>query len=96
MMPAPKKKFKDAFPPDGPVRDYLPLILKTAKWYAHHYRLRRRDVIAEAVLIAQAAEEKFDPARGTFGTLLRWELRRLLEKSGAEDDIAARVFRTPA
>jgi hypothetical protein len=67
-----------SFPADGLVHQYKPFILKEALKYSRLYYLPHRDVVDKAVLIAHAAEEKFDPRRNTsFGTLLHWELLRL-------------------
>lgn len=78
-MPPPIKKSVGygTFPAAGPVREYRPLILAEAKRFSQLYYLDHRDVVFEALQIALAAEKKFDPKRGKFGTLLRWELRRL-------------------
>jgi hypothetical protein len=70
-------KGRDYFPPAGPVRKYKPLIISQAKWYSRKYYVNYFDVLSQAVSLAALAERKFDPTRGTFGTLLQWELQRL-------------------
>jgi hypothetical protein len=67
----------DYFPPAGPVREYRPLIISQARWYSRKYHVDFFDVLSEAVSLAHRAELKFNPERGSFGTLLQWELQRL-------------------
>jgi hypothetical protein len=71
--------YYDPFPKTGPIKDYEPLIrdrvVKFCKLYPH---ARPANVLNEAVLLAQKALDKFDPARGwKFGTLLILYLRGL-------------------
>jgi hypothetical protein len=75
--PRSNKWKRDYFPPDGPVREYRPLIISQARWYSRKYYVDFFDVLFEAVTLAQVAERKFDPTRGKFSTLLLWELQRL-------------------
>lgn len=73
-----KSSFHDAFPPDGLVAQYKPFILSETKKYSQRYKLPFRFFIHEAVDIANAVAEKFDPQRGyDFSTPLRWHLRGL-------------------
>ena len=69
----------DPFPKTGPIKDYEPLIRDTVSKCCKLYPwARRTDVLCEAVLLAQKALDKFDPARGwKFGTLLILYLRGL-------------------
>jgi len=72
-----KARPRTDFPLAGPVREYRPLIISQAKWYSRKYYINFFDVLSKAVSLAVLAERKFDPVRGTFGTLLLWELQRL-------------------
>jgi hypothetical protein len=68
----------DPFPKSGPIKDYDPLIRdKVAKFCKLYPHARRGDVL-NAVLLAQKALDRFDPAQGNkFGTLLILYLRGL-------------------
>ena len=72
-------RYYDPFPKTGPIRDYEPLIRDKVDNFCKLYRhAKRADVLNEAVLLAQKALDKFDPARGwKFGTLLILYLRGL-------------------
>jgi hypothetical protein len=72
-----KRSERDCFPKAGLVREYKPLIIKQARWYSRKYYVDFFDVLEDAVTLAHLAEQKFDPTRGAFGTLLIWELQRL-------------------
>jgi hypothetical protein len=72
-----RAKEQNYFPRDGLVLQYRPFIISQARWYSRKYFANFFDVLQEAVFLAHRAELKFDPARGSFGTLLQWELQRL-------------------
>jgi hypothetical protein len=69
----------DPFPRSGLVKQYEPLIRDTvAKFCKRYPRVNRDDALAEAVLLAHKAADKFDPSRGIkFGTPLILYLRAL-------------------